>query len=153
MARTESFTIQVHPRDEQEQIGLMEKFHWSLLSTQEIKTKDSHLEARGDGIYSVTETEHYIKLAFSRAMDNPNLGVIKKLEAEFFGLKFPTFPKLFPIHWGLWIFTAFMWGIGILGWLAYFFLIYKPKKASADVVLAQTRRRQEEILQTIAQFA
>jgi len=45
MARTESITFQVHPNDEQEQINLMQKFHWSLLSTQEIKTIDNHLES------------------------------------------------------------------------------------------------------------
>ena len=37
MGRTESKSIQCHPSDEQEQIDLMQKFHWSLMSSQEIK--------------------------------------------------------------------------------------------------------------------
>lgn len=153
MGRTESFTIQVHPKDEQEQIGLMEKFHWSLLSTQEMKTKDSHLEVRGDDIYSVTETEHYIKLAFSRAIDNPNLATLKRLEAEYFSFKYPNFPKLLPIHWALWLVAALIWGIGVVAWIAYFIFLYKPKKAAADSALAQALRRRSEILNEVTQLA
>lgn len=79
MARTESVTFQVHPNDEQEMINLMQQFHWSLLSSQEIKTVDNRLESRGDSIYQVTKSEHYIKLTFSRELDLPNLNEIRKL--------------------------------------------------------------------------
>ncbi len=153
MGRTESFTIQVHPKDEQEQINLMEKFHWSLLSTQEMKTKDSRLELRGNDLYSVTETEHYVKLAFSRDVDNPHMATLKRLESEYFSFKYPKFPKLIPIHWGLWAVAAMIWGLGIAGWVAYFFLLYKPKKAAADLALMQAQRRQNEILNEVARLA
>ena len=89
MARTESKSIQVHPNDEQNVIDFMQKFGWNLLSTQEIKTKDSHLEQRGDSIYSVTESEHYTKLAFSRDLDMPHLKEIKAIEDEFNNLPSP----------------------------------------------------------------
>ncbi|MBI1926102.1 hypothetical protein HYR99_17845 [Candidatus Poribacteria bacterium] len=69
MARTESISFQVHPNDEQEQINLMQKFHWSLLNSQEIKTIDNRLERRGDDIYQVSSSEHYVKLTFSRELD------------------------------------------------------------------------------------
>ena len=35
--RTESYSIQVHPNDEQEMINLMQRFYWNLTSSQEIK--------------------------------------------------------------------------------------------------------------------
>ena len=37
MARTESKSMQVHPNEEQKLIELMQKFHWSLLRSQEVK--------------------------------------------------------------------------------------------------------------------
>ena len=40
MARTESKVLTCHPRDEQEIIDAMQKFHWSLLSTQEVNVVD-----------------------------------------------------------------------------------------------------------------
>lgn len=86
MSRTESIVIQVHPKDEQNQIDLMQRFHWEFVSTQEIKTIDNHLERRGDTIYQVTNSEHYVKLAFSRRLDTPNLDEIKALESEYFAL-------------------------------------------------------------------
>lgn len=46
ISMAESKSIQVHPRDEQSQIDLMQKFHWSLLNSQEVKTIDNHLERR-----------------------------------------------------------------------------------------------------------
>lgn len=87
MARTESISIQVHPRDEQSQIRFMEQFHWSLLSSQEIKNIDNHLKREGDSIYQVTRTEHYIKLVFTRDLDSPNIGQVQQLEREYYVLR------------------------------------------------------------------
>lgn len=95
MARTESKSIQVHPSDEQAQIDLMHKFHWSLLGSQEVKTIDNHLERRGNDIYQVSNMEHYVKLTFSRDLELPGLNEIKRLEQEFFSLPYPTYPRAF----------------------------------------------------------
>jgi len=152
MARTESFTIQVHPNDEQSQIQLMEKFHWNLLSTQEIKVKDSHLESRGDSIYSVTNSEHYIKLAFSRDLDSPNLAEIRQLENEYFSLKQPNFPKLFPISFWIFLILAFVYGAGIVIWVIYFLAYYQPKKKEADEISEIRVKRQGEILDKLLKF-
>jgi hypothetical protein len=126
MARTESKSMQVHPDEEQKLIELMQKFHWSLLSSQDVKTKDSHLEQNwsGDKIMSVTETEHYVKLAFSRDLDLPNLREIKEIENKYFSLPLPDYPKLFPVSIWMWVIGAFIYGIGIIGWLIYFFVSY-----------------------------
>ncbi len=146
MGRTESKSFQVHPNDEQEQINLMQQFHWNLLNSQEIKTKDSHLESRGDDIVSVTETEHYVKLTFSRELDLPNLNEIKRLEQQFFSLPTPIYPKLFP---GGFILLLFWW----YAWPFYFFLSYKPKKEEADRVSAATQRKQQELLGELQKHA
>jgi hypothetical protein len=152
MARTESTSIQVHPNDEQAQINLMQKFHWSLLNSQEIKTVDSHLERRGDSIYSVTNSEHYVKLTFSRELDLPNLNDIKRLEQSFFGLPVPKYPKLFPGTIFLWIVLAFFYGLGIVGWLLYFFLSYKPKKEEADRVSQDKAQKREQIFADLDKY-
>lgn len=152
MARTESFSIQVHPNDEQEQINLMQKFHWSLLNSQEIKTIDNHLERRGDDIYQVTSSEHYVKLTFSRELDLPNLNDVKRLEQSYFGLPSPQYPKLFPVSIWLWVVTAFIYGAGIVGWALYFFLSYKPKKEIADSLSADNNSKRQQIMSELAKY-
>lgn len=152
MARTESFSCQVHPSDEQSQINLMQKFHWNLLSSQEIKVKDSHLESRGDSLYSVTTSEHYVKLVFSRELDLPNLSEIKKLEDEYFSLKYPKFPKLFPVSFWIFLILAFVYGAGIVIWGIYFFAYYQPKKKEANELNEKRIKRQSEILNELNKF-
>ncbi|MCL4510252.1 MAG: hypothetical protein M1470_04205 [Bacteroidetes bacterium] len=92
MARTESKSIQVHPSDEQNQINLMQRFHWNLQNSQEINVKDSHLETRGNDLVSVTESQHYVKLLFTRDLDTPNLDKLKALENEYFSMQLPKKP-------------------------------------------------------------
>ena len=152
MGRTESISIQVHPNDEQEQIDLMQLFHWSLLNAQDVKTVDNHLERRGDDIYQVTNTEHYVKLTFNRALDEPNLNEIKRLEQSFFGLTTPHYPKLFPVSIWLWLVAAFFYGIGIAGWIVYYVLHYKPKKEEADQLALENQEIREQILANLAQY-
>lgn len=145
MARTESFSIQVHPKAEQTQIQLMQKFHWNLLGSQEIKVADSSLEMRGGDLYSVTKSEHYVKLQFSRELDLPNLPKIKQLEQQYNGLLQPKYPKLFPfIVWG-WL---FIWP----AWPVYFFLMYSPKKKAADALTEQNTRKQNEIMNELTKY-
>jgi len=152
MGRTESLSIQVHPNDEQEQINLMQKFHWNLLNSQEIKTVDSHLERRGDSIYSVTNSEHYVKLVFSRELELPNLTEIKQLEQQFNSLIKPKEPQLFPGTIFPWLIAALFWGIGILAWLAYFFLIYKPNKETFDKQNEQYERTRSQIFRELERY-
>lgn len=152
MARTESVSFQVHPSDEQKEINVMQKFHWNLQGTQEVKTVDSSLERRGDAIYSVTKTEHYVKLSFSRELDLPNLKEIKKLEEQYKTLPHPVYPKLFPVSVWLWLIAAVIYGIGVVGWVAYFFLYHQPKKKSADELMAQNQRKRDEIMKELEKY-
>jgi hypothetical protein len=152
MARTESYSIQVHPNDEQAVINLMQKFHWSLLTSQEIKNIDSHLERRGDTIYSVTNSEHYVKLVFSRDLDLPNLGEIKKLEQAYNDLPVPRYPKLFPVGLWLWIIFSLFYGIGIVVWLIYYFKSYKPKQSSAIRLSQENETKRQQILTELAKY-
>jgi hypothetical protein len=153
MARTESISFQVHPNDEQEQINLMQQFHWSLLNSQEIKTVDSHLERRGDDIYSVTNAEHYVKLTFSRELDLPNLNEIKRLEQAFFALPVPKYPKLFPGTIWLYLVLSLFYGAGIVIWALYFFLGYKPKKEEADRISQANQQKRQQIMSELAKYS
>ena len=146
MARTESKSFQCHPDDEQEIIDTMQKFHWSLLSSQTIDKVDNRLELRGDTTYNIRSTEKYVKLAFTRELDLPNLNEIKILEAAYFGLPSPYYPKLFPIHFVLWVVLTLFYGLGIAIWLLYFFLSYSPKTAEAKRISQSNAQRRREIL-------
>ena len=180
MARTESKSIQVHPYDEQSQIDLMQKFHWNLLNSQEIKTVDNRLERRGDSIYQVSNTEHYVKLVFSRDLDEPNLDKIKRLEQEFFSLPYPTYPRAFGCFMPIGLIILFLltfllagslaassgvqddsaFGIGLIVglfsvvgvYVFYLLSIYVPKKQAADEIMAQTHEREQELLAAVAQY-
>ena len=139
----------------------MQKFHWSLLSSQEIKTVDSHLEQRGDTVYSVTSTENYVKLVFSRDLELPNLSKIKQLEDEYFSIKNPrvVLPPLVPL--GLFggivlLGLTFLYGIGILIYLAYYFIYYAPKKKEMEgpisSAIAQNDQRRKQLLAEVANY-
>lgn len=151
--RTESKVVQVRPEDEQQQIDFMHNFYWNLLSSQEIRAIDNHLETRGDSLYSVTKTDHYVKLAFSRDVETPNLDKIKKLEKEFFDLPAPQYPKLFPGSGCLWgVIFLFTWPVSVPGWLVYYFIKYKPDKARAERQLKQLQIDRQEILERLKQY-
>jgi hypothetical protein len=156
MARTESKTFQCHPDDAQNRIDTMQKFHWSLLSSQDVKTATHGLESGGwlddDNVYSVRRTEHFVKLTFSREIDLPNLNEIKKLEAAYFGLPSPYYPKLFPIHIGLWAVLTLFYGLGIVLWLLYFFLSFKPKTEEAKRVSESNAQERRRILSEVAKY-
>ncbi len=183
MARTESKSIQVHPHDEQQQIDLMQKFHWNLLNSQEIKNIDNRLERRGDSIYQVSNTEHYVKLVFSRDLDVQNLNETKRLEQEFFSLPYPNYPRPFGCSMGIGLailFVSIFLAIVIMldpilvsdaaiatgivsafvlalsasvgAYIAYFKLYYGPRKEEADKTMAQTHKREQELLAAVAQY-
>lgn len=94
MARTESKTHKVHPDYEQNTIDLMQRFHWNLASSQDVKTQTAHVERNGDDLVQVKETEHFVSLVFSRDMDTPNLPRLRELESEFFQIDYPSKPTL-----------------------------------------------------------
>jgi hypothetical protein len=79
----QTVSIQAAPNKEQSIINIMEKFFWETLSTQTVDVKDSHLEREGSTLYSVTERERYIKLAFHRDNDKPKVKNLIKLEDEY----------------------------------------------------------------------
>ena len=152
MGRTESKSIQVHPKDEQEQINMMQRFYWNLLSSQELKNIDNHLERRGDSIYQVSKTEHYVKLVFSRELDTPNLDKIKKLEEEYFNMPMPKYPAKYPGGIILWILSLFIWPISIPAYIIYNIFKYTPDKARADREMEQRRIDRLEILERLKQY-
>jgi hypothetical protein len=142
----------VHPQDEQQQIKLMEAFCWNLLSSQDVKTVDNSLERRGDDLYQVRTTEHYVKLTFSRDLDTPHLAEIRKLEAEYENLRFSQPPSMFPGCLVGWLFSFLIYGVGFVVWLIYFFTMYKPQKAAVESKNAEVRARREAILREVAAF-
>jgi len=154
MARTESKSLTCHPAAEQEIVNIHQKFHWSLLNSQDVKTVDSHLQKGwlDDNVYSITKTEHYVKLTFSRELDTPNLNEIKKLENAYFGLPSPNYPPLFPIHIGVWGVLTLIYGLGIVLWLAYFFLSYKPKNEEAKRVSESNAQERQRILSEVEKY-
>lgn len=82
----ESKSIKVGVSQEQHYIDLMQKFGWSLQSSQEINVKESHLERSGDTIYSVSTGENYIKLVFRRDTEMKNYVKLKQLENQYFNV-------------------------------------------------------------------
>jgi hypothetical protein len=155
MARTESKTFQCHPDDAQRQIDVHQKFHWSLLSSQDVKTSTQGVEKGGfldDNVYSVRRTEHFVKLTFSREVDLPNLNEIKKLENAYFGLPSPYYPSLFPIHIGVWGVLTLIYGLGIILWLVYLFAYYMPKNTEAKRVSESNAQERRRILSEVEKF-
>lgn len=86
MAKLETKSISVNPDAEQSTIELWDKFGWSLISSQEIFNRDSHLERDGDRIVNVTETTNYVKLVFQRDKDMPYYNEVTDLERNFHAL-------------------------------------------------------------------
>ena len=153
VVRTESKVVQVRPEDEQQQIDFMHQFYWNLLSSQEIRSIDNHLETRGDNLYSVTQTDHYVKLAFSRDVKTPHLDKIKNLENEFFSLPIPKYPKLFPGSGCLWaILFVCTFFVLVPFWCIYFVVKYLPDKARAERQIKQLQIDRQEIKERLKQY-
>jgi hypothetical protein len=102
MARKETKSIEVAPGEVDKTTELWESFGWELKNKQTIKTKDSHQERRGDTIYNVTESEHYVELMFQRDTGMNNYEELVALE-EKYNLPEPTEPYK-PVRFGmLWL--------------------------------------------------
>lgn len=83
-------TIMVKPNEDAQTIQNLQCFGWTLLSTQEVYNKDSHLEAWGKNTYSITQTTHYVKLTFERdATQMANYAQIRRLEDAYMALPYP----------------------------------------------------------------
>ena len=82
----ESKSLTVSPDSEQEIINTMQNFGWELKSSQEIYSKDSHIEKQGRKNVSVTETTNYVKLVFERDTKMENYERICELENTFFDI-------------------------------------------------------------------
>ena len=80
MANMETKNMRVNPREEDATIIKMQRYGWQLFSSNEVHSKDSHQEKRGDSIYSVTETTHFVKLVFQRDKNDPNYAELVALE-------------------------------------------------------------------------
>jgi hypothetical protein len=153
--RTESKSIQVDPSQEQTWIDVLQKFGWSLMNSQEVlvyknevyttEWGDASGRPAGEVATKTTKT-NYVKLQFSRPLDLPNLPKIREIEGSYFALKQPRKPKIFPIHWLLWLIAAFIYGLGIAASLAYLFLGYRPKKARFEREMSEYRNKRTQML-------
>jgi len=113
MAAKEIKSISVAPAAEEDTINLWQTFGWELKSNQEIKNKSSHMERRGDSLYNVTETEHYIKLTFERDPARQNYNELRSLEDRYYSASHPgPAPKRFGGIFVFLIVISFFFGIG-----------------------------------------
>jgi hypothetical protein len=155
MVRSEAKTIICAPKDEQAQIDLMSRFYWRLLSTQEVRQLDSHIERRGENLYSVTRNMHYVKLAFQRERNIPHYEMIKKLEKDYNALPIPKFPKIFPWSNGsasgclLWVMVLLLWPVSLPLWILYMIFIYPLNRSKAKREYNQLIISRQEIMERL----
>jgi hypothetical protein len=159
-------TITVHPDHVQESMDEHQIFGWDVLSNQEVKTVDSHLEDRGGDLYSVTKTEHYIRLTYQRDLSSiPHYQELAALDKEYFAVPSPgrrskLFSKFSLVILGLGLlliiggFTQIEYGGSVLGYFLFgvaiialrvFFHIRKNKKW--DNEFAVYLKKREEIVE------
>lgn len=108
----ETKSVSVDPRHEQTQIDLWADFGWTLLSSQEIFSRESHLEGEGDNINSVTTTTNYVKLVFQRDTEMKNYKEIRQIEKEFDAQNEVRLPG--PNFSFGWFILSCMFGLGIV---------------------------------------
>lgn len=83
-------TVTVAPEGEQYVIDTRGIFGWELQSSQEINSKESHIEGGFTGNYSVTTTENYVKLIFCRDPSQvENYSELVAIERQYDGLYNP----------------------------------------------------------------
>ena len=99
MGKMESKSVTAAPSEEQTIIEKHELFGWELKSSQEVLSRDSHLENRGDDLYNVTTTQNYVKLVFQRDADSPLAAKARTVEDEYWRLYPRTQPAVGVISW------------------------------------------------------
>ncbi len=158
MARTESKTMQVHPMEEQAAIETMQRFGWSLLSSQEVHVKDSHLENKlglfGESLVSVTETTHYVKLVFSRDLDMPNIDKLRELERQYHGLQPEAPPPGMPGWvWAIAVVSSFfLFGLPLILAAVVHFTMIAPRKTEWEQQSAQRAEQRRAVVQQAMQY-
>lgn len=140
----ENKSISVLPAQEQAQIDLWADFGWDLKSSQEIFNRDSHLEGRSSGTYSVTTTTNYVKLVFTRDTNMKNYNEIAAIEREFDSLHEHKIPG--PNLNGKWILSFLFFGIGLVLFILLK-LINMKKKKDAIAHNSMVRRKRAELRQ------
>lgn len=141
-------TLTVVPSDEQSAIDARCIFGWELQSSQEINTKESHIEGGFTGNYSVTTTENYVKLTFVRDSDKvEHYKELVDLERKYDAVPNPgSAPSLSMI---LAIILIFMWVLpGVLYIASYF-----SKKKKFGVAYAEYVEKRLEILEQARRIA
>lgn len=86
-------TINVSTANEERTVRAFQGFGWTLKGNQVVHNRDSHLEAVGNTLYSVTQTIHYVKLSFER--DGSKLKYyqqLRQLEDMFWSVPEPKKP-------------------------------------------------------------
>jgi hypothetical protein len=158
MARVETKVLKVHPDNEQSTIRAMEIFHWNLANSQHVKTKDSHLERRGEDLYQVTETEHFVNLTFTRDLDAPFASQVRALEAEYdrISASLPAIPEKSGLAWPIIIcaFLALFYGLGILigiFWIPSIMRKNKEVEAQLPEITAQREEMEKRQSQIVAE--
>jgi len=121
MALKETNTVTVDPGNEDKMRALWESFGWELEGKETVRTADSsHLERRGDSIYSVTQSGvHYVKMTFRRDPERKNYATLKSLENQYYSTNIPSppgiaRPKRFGIIFSILIVISLFFGIGII---------------------------------------
>ncbi len=91
----ETKKMQIMPQDEERIINAYACFGWEVTSSQEVKVKDSHLEAGlfTGSVYSVTESENYVNLILSRDTSMPNYQSLRKCQQVYENAQATLEPK------------------------------------------------------------
>jgi len=89
MARMETKVLTVAPNDVNGTIETVQRFGWTVIGTQEIYNKDSHLEKKNGELVSVTETTNFSKITLQRDRDMDYYDEICALENRYYALPIP----------------------------------------------------------------
>lgn len=158
MAMKETKTQTIAPGTEEQVINLWRSFGWELVGApQEIYNKDSHEELRGDDVYSVTETTHYVKVTFERDTGRQNYEELKSLEAQYYAIKepyLPYAPRFITLLWIILIVGGFFLFVipGIILLILHIILYIKKNKQwkidfeNYQTKLSDVNSQREEIL-------
>lgn len=170
MAKLETKSVSVIPRNEQKAIKFHEKFGWAVQSSQEIFNQDTKQEVKGnaygdDELWNVTTTTNYVKIIFQRDKEMKNYSEIAELEKKYEANTYimEKAPGLFPgkilsIILALLLIGSFggfaggQIGTGILVFLiaagifaARYFLIFKPKDEKAAKAYSENKEIDEKL--------
>jgi len=161
MGRTESTTYTVPPNDEHDAIRTMECFGWKVLGVQEIRLENTRLESRAasmfssaNELWSVTTTTHYMRLTFSRDLDEPNLAKLRELERRYLALGYPPKPFSFvSAHWVGGVALSFcLVGIPIIAMIILQFAWISPAIAKWKASCVSIEQQRNAVLAEAKQY-